>query len=143
METKNREHTKKIIKLLAAATIIALETAIYWFVWNGHYNQVLEFPFWRRGNWLMVALYAILLLFFNQMYGGLKVGFLRRGNLIYSQILSVTFVNLITYLQIALLDKRFHNFSYIFFIKNGINCSLHRCWISILPTRHCRAFSPR
>ena len=114
METKNREHTKKIIKLLAAATIIALETAIYWFVWNGHYNQVLEFPFWRRGNWLMVALYAILLLFFNQMYGGLKVGFLRRGNLIYSQILSVTFVNLITYLQIALLDKRFHNFSYIF-----------------------------
>ena len=109
METKTNEHYKKTIKLLAAVTILALETGVYWYVWNGHFNRMLEFPFWRRGNWLMVALYGLLLLFFNQMYGGLKVGFLRRGNLIYSQILSVTFVNIITYLQIALLDKKFHN----------------------------------
>lgn len=113
----HRERWKKIIKFISAVTIIALETAIYWVVWNGHFNEMLEFPFWRRGNWLMVALYAILLLFFNQMYGGLKVGFLRRGNLIYSQCFSVTFVNIITYLQIALIDKRFHNVLYMLGIE--------------------------
>ena len=112
-DTLHRERWKKIIKLLAAVTIIALETGIYWVVWNEHVNPMLEFPFWRRGNWLMVALYALLILFFNQMYGGLKVGFLRRGNLIYSQCFSVTFVNVITYLQIALIDKRFHNVLYM------------------------------
>ncbi|MDO4265802.1 MAG: sugar transferase [Eubacteriales bacterium] len=110
---KQQETNKRIVKLLAAIAIIALECMVYWFIWNRYYNRIIEFPFWRRGNWLMVALYGILLLFFNQMYGGLRVGFLRRGNLMYSQMLSVTFVNVITYLQIALLDKKFHNIGYV------------------------------
>ena len=111
---KQQETNKRIVKLLAAVSIIALECGVYWIIWNRYYNRIIEFPFWRKGNWLMVALYGILLIFFNQMYGGLKVGFLRRGNLIYSQMLSVTFVNIITYLQIALLDKKFHHFGYVF-----------------------------
>ena len=57
----------------------------------------------------MAAVYAILLLFFSRMYGGLRIGYLERGNVLYSQILSVSLVNLITYLQIALLAKRFLN----------------------------------
>ena len=46
-------------------------------------------------------------MFLMQMYGGYKVGYLKKGNLIYSQILSVVFLNTFTYFQIAVLDKRF------------------------------------
>lgn len=99
---------KRVIKFISSAIIVALEAAIYGYVWIFHYNEMIEFPFWRRGNWLMIALYTILLLFFEQMYGGFKVGFYKKWNVIYSQILSIILVNGITYLQIALLDKKFH-----------------------------------
>jgi exopolysaccharide biosynthesis polyprenyl glycosylphosphotransferase len=56
---------------------------------------------------MMIFIYGVLLIFFMQTYGGFKVGFLKRGNLIYSQILAVFFVNTITYFQIAVLDKKF------------------------------------
>lgn len=105
-----RDYTqyKRIVKFASSAVILLLETYIYGSTWINEYNRMLEFPFWRRGNWLMIAVYAILLLFFENTYGGFKVGFFKTWNVIYSQILSLVFVNAITYLQIALIDKKFH-----------------------------------
>lgn len=100
---------KRMIKCCSAATIVALETAIYGYVWVNYYNTILDFPFWRKGNWLMMVVYAILLIFFSHTYGGYKIGFYKTWNVVYSQILSVFFVNVITYLQIALIDKKFHS----------------------------------
>lgn len=100
---------KRLIKFGSAATIVALETMIYGYVWINYYNKILEFPFWRRGNWLMMVVYAILFFFFAHTYGGFKIGFYKTWNVVYSQILSLFFTNVITYLQIALIDKRFHS----------------------------------
>ena len=104
---------KRIIKCLSSALIVALETGIYGYVWTVYYNRIIAAPFWRRGNWLMVAVYVILLLFFEQTYGGFKVGFYKKWNVIYSQILSLFIVNLIPYFQIALIDKKFHSVTII------------------------------
>lgn len=104
---------KRIIKCLSSALIVAIEAGIYGYVWTVYYNRIISAPFWRRGNWLMVAVYVILLLFFEQTYGGFKVGFYKKWNVIYSQILSLVIVNLITYFQIALIDKKFHSVTII------------------------------
>lgn len=106
---KNYEQYKRLIKIISSSAIVLLEVGAYWILWTNYYNEIIKFPFWRRGNWLMVALYGILLLFFLKTYGGFKIGFYKIGNVIYSQIFSVLFVNIITYLQIALLDKKFHH----------------------------------
>lgn len=102
-----KEKTKRLIKIFFAGVLMCLILIIYYMVWSGYYNKIIESPFWRRGNWMMVFLYGMLLFFFMKMYGGFKVGYLRRGNLIYSQILAVIFTNLFTYFQIVLLDKHF------------------------------------
>ena len=47
-----------------AVILMAVLTGIYGCVWNGYFNKLIEFPFWRRGNWLMIALYAGILFFF-------------------------------------------------------------------------------
>lgn len=57
----------------------------------------------------MIALYAGLLFFFLMTYGGFRIGYLKKGNLLCSQILSIGLLNLITYIQISLLDKKFHD----------------------------------
>lgn len=108
---KDYTQYKRVIKFWSSGVIVFLEAAIYGLVWIGYYNKILQFPFWRRGNWLMIAVYVILLMFFEQTYGGFKVGFYKKWNVIYSQILSLAIVNVITYLQIALLDKKFHSLS--------------------------------
>lgn len=106
---KVNEKYKRIIKLLFTLGLTSMLIAIYGWTWINHYNRIIEFPFFRRGNWMMVFLYGVLLVLFISTYGGFKVGYLKKWNLIYSQILAVIFANIFTYLQIAVLDKHFLN----------------------------------
>lgn len=103
------EKYKRVIKVMFAVISVALILAIYNWLWVNRFNQNLEIPYYRRGNWVMVFLYAILLIFFMKAYGGFKVGYLKKWNLIYSQILSILFVNIFTYFQIAIIDRHFFN----------------------------------
>lgn len=104
---KNNEQYKRIVKFLSAFTIVFMEVYIYWQIWIWYYNQNIELPFFRKGNWLMAAVYGLLLLFFSSIYGGLKVGYLKKGDVIFSQILTLIGTNFMTYLQICLLDRHF------------------------------------
>ncbi|WP_077612299.1 exopolysaccharide biosynthesis polyprenyl glycosylphosphotransferase [Clostridium sp. Marseille-P2415] len=98
---------KRLIKIIFTFGITSMLIALYGWTWIYHYNRIIEFPFFRRGNWMMIFLYGVLLVLFMSTYGGFKVGYLKKGNLIYSQILAVIFTNIFTYLQIAVLDKHF------------------------------------
>ena len=122
--------------------IVLLEIAIYAYVWYGYYNPLLKNPFWRRGNWLIIVLYGVLLLFFLKTYGGLKIGFLKKGNLIYSQILSVVFVNIVTYIQIALIDKKFHNVLMIL-VVTLLDVVVIVAWTFVFQWIYGRIFPPR
>jgi len=100
------EPYKRLIKVAFSIILIALLATTYGILWIGYYNKIVYAPFFRRGNWVMIFIYAVLLIFLMQLYGGFKVGFLKSGNLIYSQILAVIFANGITYFQIAVQDKK-------------------------------------
>lgn len=104
-----KEQYKRILKFGSAAVILLIEVGLYWLLWQLYLNNIIEERFWRRGIWLLSALYGVLLVFFLQTYGGLKIGYLKRGNIIYSHILSLFIVNTIGYFILALIDKKFHS----------------------------------
>ena len=107
-----KEQYKRVVKFGSAAVILFIEVGLYWLMWRFYLNnQIIEekFRFWRRGIWLLAAMYGVLLVFFLQTYGGLKIGYLKRGNIIYSHILSLVIVNTIGYFILALVDKKFHS----------------------------------
>ena len=104
-----KEQYKRILKFGSAAVILLIEVGLYWLLWQLYLNNIIEERFWRRGIWLLSALYGVLLVFFLQTYGGLKIGYLKRGNIIYSHLLSLFIVNTIGYFILALIDKRFHS----------------------------------
>jgi exopolysaccharide biosynthesis polyprenyl glycosylphosphotransferase len=106
---KVEQKYKRLIKLIFTFGIASMLILLYGWTWINHYNSIMEFPFYRRGNWMMFFLYGIILILFMYTYGGFKVGYLKKGNLIYSQILAVIFTNVFTYLQIAAIDKHFLN----------------------------------
>lgn len=103
---ERREQYKRVIMFFASALILAVQTAIYAYVWFSYYDSrgVIRTTF-VRGNWVVVGMYALMLFFFYKLYGGFKVGYLRVLDVLYSQIASVLCVNGITYLQMALIGR--------------------------------------
>lgn len=64
----------------------------------------LRLKFNQNGHLAMFAIYFVLLFFFDSTYGGLKIGYLKPMDVFMSQLFSLLFVNVITYLQISLMN---------------------------------------
>ncbi len=109
MKRNRYEQYKRIVRFLIGVVILSLEMVAYWYVWVNYYNQHMEVPYNRTGHWLMVAVYGLLLVIFNIIYGGWRVGYMRTRNMIYSQTLAGLCANFMIYLQITLLTKHFLN----------------------------------
>ncbi|MGP8314969.1 sugar transferase [Enterocloster aldenensis] len=107
---KIQQKYKRLIKLLFSLILTAILVLVYSYIWIEYFNEkMLQAPFFRKGNWMMIFLYTVLLCFFMSTYGGYKVGYLRKGNLLYSQIMAMLLTNTFTYFQIAAMDKGFYS----------------------------------
>lgn len=103
---EKREKYKRLIMFVASAFILTVLTLIFAYVWFHFYanKKVIRMTF-GRGNLVIVGLYATMVFLFYKVYGGFKVGYLRVFEVLYSQILSVLCVNVITYFQLALIGR--------------------------------------
>ncbi|RDY31678.1 exopolysaccharide biosynthesis polyprenyl glycosylphosphotransferase [Lachnotalea glycerini] len=121
----NKEQFKRLVIFVEMAALIALEALVFWIVWTNYYNHKIPLPYWRRGHWVVVILYVLLMYLISRIYGGFKIGYLRLSDVIYSQILSMIIVNFITYLQICLIGRSIMNINpilYVVTIDTGIIC---------------------
>ncbi len=107
---QNREQYKRIVVFCSSLILLGLLTLAFAYTWYTHYSWFILLPFFRRGNWVVIAIYAALLFLFFQVYGGFKVGYLRRTDVLLSQILSIFGTNVLTYLQISLIARDFAPF---------------------------------
>ncbi|MEG0838871.1 MAG: exopolysaccharide biosynthesis polyprenyl glycosylphosphotransferase [Hydrogenoanaerobacterium sp.] len=101
-----RNKYRHIIMFMASFAILAVVTALWAFVWYTSYADIIINPFFRKGNWLVVGIYSILSFTFTNIYGGYKIGYLKRGDVMFSAILSTMFVNTVTFLQASLMARR-------------------------------------
>ncbi len=88
--------------------LFSAEMMIYYYVWTRYYSDYMEITYARLGHRMMVAVYGVVLCIFTHIFGGLKIGYLRNFNMIYSQSLISLFANVMIYLQIVLLTKHFY-----------------------------------
>lgn len=103
---EKRERYKRVIMFFASVLILALETGIFAYVWFHFYaNKGAIGRTFYKGNWVIIAQYTLMLYLFYRVYGGFKVGYLRIFEVLYSQILSIICVNIITYLQLCLIGR--------------------------------------
>ncbi|MBQ8514516.1 MAG: exopolysaccharide biosynthesis polyprenyl glycosylphosphotransferase [Ruminococcus sp.] len=104
---KDRDQYKRLYSLLAAVVLLGIFTAGFGLVWYSCFSDTILLPFYRRGNWVMIAIYAVLMILFSSVFGGLKTGYLKRTDTFYSQSLSMLCVNVVTYFQISLIARDF------------------------------------
>lgn len=79
-------------------------------MWYEYYSETIVLPFYRRGNWVLIFIYCILTALFFKAYGGFKLGYLKKTDMLYSQIISMVCINIIAYFMISLIGRDFMAF---------------------------------
>lgn len=106
MKGVKREQFRRLVRSIAVMIILVLESFIFIMSGINITAGALDWAVLCKGNIFIVLVYAAFMLLFLYIYGGFKIGYIKRGNLIYSQALSGLCANVIMYLQIVLLYRR-------------------------------------
>lgn len=96
-----REDFKRFIVFCLASLVVIAQTAVFAYIWYDYYRGLIFEPFWRKGNWVLIAIYGLINVLFSRLYGGLKVGYLKRIDVFYSLTLATICTNIVTYFQIV------------------------------------------
>ncbi len=104
---KQREQYKKMLMFLASAVLLTVMTAMFAVVWYYGYtdHEEVGLAFYRRGNYIVIGMYALMLFVFGRIYGGFKAGSARTMEALYTQTLVTLCANSVIYLQLCLIGK--------------------------------------
>ena len=103
----NREDYKRFIVFCLASLVVLAQMAVFAYVWYTVYRGQIDEPFWRKGNWVLIAIYGLMFAMFAKLYGGLKVGYLKRVDVFYSLTLALLCTNVVEYFEITLINRWF------------------------------------
>lgn len=139
---RNREQYKRIISFFSSCILIFALAAVFVYIWYEYYSDVIVLPFYRRGNWAVIGIYMVLTLIFFKAYGGLTMGYLRRSDMLYSQFISITAVNILTYFQISVIGRHFMKV-YPMAIMTAADFIIIALWIIANNKIYMRLYPPR
>lgn len=97
-----------LLRLLKLFNVVLITIPFAW-GWFNYYAQHIALPFYDRGNWVVVALYAILYMIFGRVYGGFGISLNRISESVYSQALAVMMTSGIMYMVTFLLERQLPN----------------------------------
>lgn len=141
MIVENRDQYRGVFSFGSTGVLLAALTGCFALIWYRYYSNFLLLPFYRRGNWVMILLYAVLVLLFGKAFGGMRVGYLKRSDSFYSQMLSLFCVNLVTYLQVSLISRHFARLLPLVILM-GIDLVILLLWIFFCNKLYFRIYPP-
>lgn len=98
---------RKILRIMTALVITSLVSFIYFFTWMRFYNPYMIYsPLYSNGIILLILVYAVLYVMFSNLYSGFKIGHFRVSDVIYSQLTTLLIINIVTYVEVSLMDRR-------------------------------------
>lgn len=139
---KKLEPIKKIVVLVMSMICIVGLTCMYAYTWFEVYSAQIYKQYYVRGHMLIIAIYAVLLIFFSKLYGGLRIGYLKPTEILFSEIFAVLCVDVIAYFQIVLLALRFVSPTQIA-IMFAIQAVFIILWLNLSSAIYKAVFPPR
>ncbi len=113
---------------------VALITASFAVCWYLYYAPRTYSPFFNRGNWAMIALFALIYITYCKVYDALIISINQASEVIYSQALAAGISDVILYVVIFLLTKHIPHPAPLFLtflfqiILAGIWTGIARAW---------------
>ena len=150
MTTQSRlnrmEGFKRIINLSLVLLCLLLETAVFTYHWYFNFRVSIiagrNQPFWIKGHMLEVAVYLVILILFSNMYGGMRLGYMKNAELIFSQIFATVMADILIYAEISLMALRLFNPKY-FVVMLLTQCIVVFIYINIANFFYRNIFPPR
>ena len=106
MERRRRDELRRLVRGSLCALLLVLFSFMFGYVWDRYYSQGLwKEPFYAKGNVVMVIIYLIVAFLFFSVLGGLKIGTLRRTNVMLSQMVGILCLHVVMYGQMILLYR--------------------------------------
>lgn len=139
---KNLESIKRIVVLQLTSLGLLMLIAGYGLAWYKFYIHVVKVSFWNKGNWLVIVIYGILLMFFTSTYGGTKIGYLKAFDVFLSQVFSILAANLISYAQLSLMSEWFAPVKPIL-IMTAAQLAFSFVWVFLADLIYRAVFPPR
>lgn len=101
-KTDDRKHLLRVIEGFSEVLILL---AMFYLMWVFMYRPMAEWPLLGRGKYILIGLYALILLVTFTMCDCFKFGYFKLSNLVASQVISVFITDFITYFQFCLMTN--------------------------------------
>ncbi len=88
---------------------LAVQTAGFAWCWYHSYKPLLKemgSQFWIKGDLLLLSVYFILLFMVTRIYGGIRIGYLKTWEVLFSQVVATIVVNAMAYAIVALIATK-------------------------------------
>ena len=143
---KKLETSRRIIRLFLSLVGLAVQTAGFVFVWFNYYKPMMEarqIRFWIKGDLLLIAIYAIILLLISEMYGGMRIGYLKTWDVFFSQVFSTLGTDVIMYAVLSLMYTKLITYVVPMFALIGAQVLWVAIWTAISNMICSGLFPPR
>ena len=104
MNHRKNEERKNIIRKIESFAQVCIFTALYYCTWLISYQDV-TFPYLGRGKYVLMGIYAGLIMILFHYSDGFNYGHSKLGDITVSQCIAVFLVNFITYWQLSLISN--------------------------------------
>lgn len=95
-----------IVRILKLVNVI-LCSVIFGYTWFTFYAWQMQEPFFFWGHWFIIGIFFLLYTWLVRLYGGVAVSYKKKGEMIYSQLLSNFIADFFMYLLIVLLIRSY------------------------------------
>lgn len=143
---KDFEQYKRIMRFFSALFLLSIEANVFIYSWFKYYNPELRRPFLGKGNLLMIAVYVLLLCVFMAAFGGLKIGYMKKSNMILAQTLSTISMHVVVLVQIVLIAGKLYRFAFLFwvmFAMTAVDIVIAIICIGVFDWLYYKLFPPR
>ncbi len=100
------ETGKRLINLGLTVICLGLETGVFAYHWlfDFQYSVVEELRnFWFKGHILEIGIYGVILFLLSVMYGGMRLGYLKNAEVIFSQVFATLIANILIYAELSVM----------------------------------------
>lgn len=139
---KNRDLYKRFVTFISAMLLLGILTGIFAFVWYKNYSEQIVLPYYRRGNWVLIAIYCLLVWLFFRAYGGFKLGYLKKTDMFYAQMISMICVNVVSYFVISLIGRHFMPVTPVVYMT-GVDLGAIAIWTLLAGKIYFMMYPPR
>ena len=142
MKKKNNKSRSKSISFFTNTLLILFHAFLFAWIWYHKYHPGLLVPYYGKGNYVIILLFAFFLLVFNQVFGGLRLGYYKLLDSIVARTFGLCTAYFLMYFVISLLS--YHMVSPLFMLfAIVVGLIFNIVWTYLTNYMYYRIYPPR